>query len=150
MTNMASASRPRAALAIAGLSAAILLAACATAGAPSASPSPAPPSPAPSARPTPTPIVAPARTAQQAAALVIATNPLFAGARAPDPEMIGASKWWKATPLAAGGYSIEMTVGWGDCPAGCINRHVWTFEVSANGQVKLVSETGDPVEDVPA
>jgi hypothetical protein len=145
MTNLTSASRPRAAFAIAGLSAAILIAACAAAGAPSASPSPAP-----SARPTPTPIVAPSRTAEQAAALVIATNPLFAGARPLDSEMIGASKWWKATTLAGGGYSIEMTIGWGDCPAGCINRHVWTFEVAADGQVKLVSETGPPVEDVPA
>jgi hypothetical protein len=145
MTTLISRLSPRPALAIAGLSAAILLAACAAAGAPSPSPSPTP-----SARPTPTPIAAPARTAEQAAALVIATNPLFAGARPLDPEMIGASKWWKATPLAGGGYSIELTVGSGDCPAGCINRHVWTFEVAADGQVKLVSETGPPVEDVPA
>ena len=145
MTNLPSAPRHRGALAIVVLSAAILVAACAAARAPSSSPSPTP-----SARPTPTPIVAPARTAEQAAALVIATNPLFVGARALNPEMMGASKWWKATPLAGGGYSIEVTIGWGDCPAGCINRHVWTFEVTANGQVKLVTETGDPVEDVPA
>jgi hypothetical protein len=145
MTNLTGAVGPRAALAFIVLGAAILVAACAAAGAPSPSPSPSP-----TARPTPTPIVAPARTAEEAAALVIATNPLFAGARPLDPEMIGASKWWKATPLAGGGYSIELTVGWGDCPAGCINRHVWTFEVAANGGVKLVGETGPPVEDVPA
>ena len=145
MTNLASAPRHRVALASVALSAAILVAACAAAGAPSPSTNPTP-----SARPTPTPIVAPVRTAEQAAALVIATNPLFVGARPLNPEMMGASKWWKATPLAGGGYSIEVTIGWGDCPAGCINRHVWTFEVTANGQVKLVTETGDPVEDVPA
>jgi hypothetical protein len=143
MTNLPRASSSRFALAVASLCVALLVAACAAPGAPRPSPAPTP-----SFRPTPTPIVVPARTAEQAAALVIATNPLFAGARALGPEMIGASKWWKATPLAGGGYSIEVTVGSGDCPAGCINRHVWTFEVTADGQVKLVGETGDPVEDV--
>lgn len=76
---------------------------------------------------------------------MIATNPRFKGATPRTPELVGASKWWVALPLAAGGFRIELTVGWGDCPAGCISRHVWTFEVSAAGQVSLVSETGDAV-----
>lgn len=84
-------------------------------------------------------------TPEEAAALVIATNRVFAGAIQLTADIIGASKWWVATPLPSGGFSVEVTVGWGDCPAGCINRHVWTFEVSPEGQVKLVSEKGDEV-----
>lgn len=117
-----------------------VLAACGPAGAPS-------PSPAPSARPTPTPIVAPASTPEEAAALVIATDSRFAGTLPLTPGVIGASKWWTATPLAGGGFEIEITMGWGDCPAGCIERHVWTFEVDESGAVELIEETGDPVPD---
>ncbi len=121
-----------------GLLTSILVAACGPAAAPS-------PSPVPTARPTPTPIAAPVSTPDEAAALVIATNSLFAGAMPLTPEVIGASKWWTAAPLSDGGYRIELTVGWGDCPAGCIERHVWTFDVDATGAVRLVGETGDPV-----
>ena len=117
---------------------ATVVAACGGAGAPS-------PSPVPTIRPTPTPIAAPATTPAEAAALVIATNPIFQGALPLTPDVIGASKWWVATPLAGGGYTIELTVGWGDCQAGCIERHVWTFEVAPDGTVKLVSESGDEV-----
>jgi hypothetical protein len=88
---------------------------------------------------------------EDAAALVIATDPRFAGAMQLRPDVIGATKWWVATPLAGGGYTIEVTVGWGDCPAGCIERHVWTHEVKPDGSVKLVGETGDEVPvDLPA
>jgi len=120
------------------------LAACSAAGAPS-------PTPAPTVRPTPTPIVARVSSPADAAALVIATNPIFGGTMELRPDVIGASRWWTATPLAGGGFRIELTIGWGDCMAGCIERHVWTFDVDASGGVKLVSETGDPVpSDLPA
>lgn len=90
-------------------------------------------------------------TPEAAAALVIATNPIFAGAMPLTPDVIGATKWWTATAIAGGGYTIELTLGWGDCPAGCIERHVWTFEVTAEGGVRLVSESGDEVPvDLPA
>ena len=121
-----------------GLLSAILLAACGGASASS-------PSPVPTPRPTPTPIAPPVSTPEEAAALVIATNDLFAGAMPLSPDVIGASKWWTATPLAGGGYEIEVTIGWGDCPAGCIERHVWTYEVDPSGAVELIEETGDPV-----
>ena len=137
MTNR---STPRTALLFIGLSAAMLIAACSAAAGPSPSPVPSP-----SARPTPTPIVARVTTPEAAAALVIAADPRFAGTMPLSPDVIGASQWWVATPLASGGYSIELTIGWGDCPAGCINKHVWTYEVTSDGQVKLVSETGEPV-----
>jgi hypothetical protein len=109
------------------------------------------PSPAPTVRPTPTPITVTLAAPADAAALVIATNPMFAGATQLKPDVIGASKYWKAEPLASGGYRIELTIGWGDCPAGCIERHVWTYDVDANGGLTLVGETGDPVpSDLPA
>jgi hypothetical protein len=120
---------------------AAMLAACGPADAPS-------PSPAPSVRPTPTPIAAPVTTPADAAARVIATDALFKDAIELTPDIIGASKWWTATPGARGGYTIVLTVGWGDCPAGCSSRHVWTFDVKADGTLALVSETGEPVPSV--
>ena len=107
--------------------------------------------PTASARPTPTPVTAEVSSPGDAAALVIATNPMFTGAMAEDPNTIGASKWWVATPLANGGYEIVITVGWGDCMAGCIERHTWTYEVAADGTLELIADEGDPVpSDLPA
>lgn len=118
--------------------------ACSAASAPTSTP-------APTVRPTPTPITVRVATAADAAALVIATNPMFAGTMEQRPDVIGASRWWTAEALPGGGYRIEVTIGWGDCMAGCIERHIWTYEVDANGGLKLVSETGDPVpSDLPA
>ena len=109
------------------------------------------PSPAPTVRPTPTPIVARVAAPGDAAVLVIATNPMFAGTMELRPDVIGASRWWTAEPLASGGYRVEVTVGWGDCPAGCIEHHAWTFDVDASGSLKMVGESGDPVHsDLPA
>jgi hypothetical protein len=120
------------------------ISACSAAGAPS-------PTPEPTVRPTSTPIVTRVSSPADAAALVIDTNPIFAGTMELRPDVIGLSRWWTATPLVTGGYRVELTVGWGDCMAGCIERHIWTFEVDASGGVTLVSETGDPVpSDLPA
>lgn len=119
----------------------VIFAACGAAATPT-------PSPAPSIRPTPTPVAAPVKTPADAATRVIASDPLFDGAMEQSSELIGASKWWTATEAAAGGYTVVLTVGWGDCPAGCIDRHVWTFDVKADGSVALVSETGEPVPSV--
>ena len=135
------------------LLACLALAACGGTAAPSPTPvSTTPPTVAPTPKPTPTPVPSPATTpAEAAAAAVIATNPMFAGITPLAPDVIGASRWYVATPLAGGGYGIEVTIGWGDCPAGCIQRHVWTFEVAPDGTVNLKSETGDPVpSDLPA
>jgi len=124
-----------------GLAFVLVLAACAAAGA----------SPAPTVRPTPTPIAANVASPQDAAAIVIASNPVFAGTTQLNPDVIGASKWWTAAPLTDGGYQIEITVGWGDCMAGCIERHMWTYEVKRDGALRLISEQGDEVPvDLPA
>ena len=116
---------------------AFVLAACSTAG----TPAPSPTGPAP----TPTPIAADVNSAADAAALVIATNPLFEGAAELNPDMIGASKYWEAQALDDGAFQITMTIGWGDCPAGCIERHVWVYNVTADGALTLVEESGDPL-----
>ncbi len=114
----------------------LLIAACSSAGA--ASPSQSRPAP------TPTPIAADVTTPEEAAALVIATDPRFAGTIKLNPDLIGASQWWEAAPLDDG-FKITLTIGWGDCPAGCINRHTWVYQVTADGGVTLLEESGDPM-----
>jgi hypothetical protein len=112
------------------------------------SPGSSSPVPTPSASlsaPTPTPISAEVTSPADAAALVIATDPRFEGAIALTPDVIGASRWWEGAALADGAYRITLTIGWGDCPAGCINQHTWAFRVTADGQVTLLEESGDPV-----
>jgi hypothetical protein len=101
--------------------------------------------PPPTPRPTPTPIVVHVATPEEAAALVIASDPRFAGTIKLSPDIIGASRWWEAAALADGGFQIMLTIGWGDCPSGCIDRHSWVYRVTADGLVTLESETGDPM-----
>ena len=84
-------------------------------------------------------------TPEEAAALVIASDPRFAGTIKLSPDNIGASRWWEAAALADGGFQIMLTIGWGDCPSGCIDRHSWVYRVTADGLVTLESETGDPM-----
>ena len=104
------------------------------------------PSPGASAdAPTPTPVAAPVASLEDAAARAITTDPRFAGATQVQPGSIGLTKWWTGEALDRGAYKIEVTLGWGDCPAGCINRHTWAFEVAADGTVTPKGESGDPV-----
>ena len=35
--------------------------------------------------------------------------------------------------------------GWGDCPAGCISRHFWKFNVRFDGTVVFITSYGDPL-----
>jgi hypothetical protein len=105
--------------------------------------------PGPSAVPTPTPVptvvAAPVSSPEDAAARVIATDPRFAGATMLQPGSVGLTKWWEWLALDSGGYEIKLTLGWGDCPAGCIDHHTWIFDVAADGTVTKVSESGDEV-----
>ena len=100
---------------------------------------------APPPTPRPTPIAVHVATPEEAAALVIASDPRFAGTIKLSPDIIGASRWWEAAALADGGFQIMLTIGWGDCPSGCIDRHSWVYRVTADGLVTLESETGDPM-----
>jgi hypothetical protein len=109
----------------------LVLAACSAGGGPPASPSPSPAGPI---------VTSP----EEAAARVQAEHPEFAGLGPLDPDLIGACCWSEAKAVD-GGYQVVFTVGWGDCPAGCINRHRWTFAVAPAGQVGLIGEEGPEV-----
>ncbi len=87
--------------------------------------------------------------AQDAAAAVAAVNPLLSGIGPKDPNMIGQANWWEATPGEAAKPPVTWTIiyriGWGDCQAGCIDQHVWTYQVDPDGTVTLLSESGSPL-----
>lgn len=42
------------------------------------------------------------------------------------------------------GWRLDYSVGFGDCPAGCIHRHTWSFAVSAGGAVSFLGRSGPP------
>jgi hypothetical protein len=119
----------------------LLLLLIATACAGAASGPVAPPVPA---QPTPAPSVAgPVTTPDQAIAAVVAFEPRFAGVDAKDPNMIGQSAWYEVKPASGvGAFLVTMRIGWGDCPSGCIDQHVWTYAVAPDGTVTLQQETG--------
>jgi hypothetical protein len=109
------------------------LAACAGAAPPTAS---APPSVAPSGQ-----VAGP----EDAVARVVAANPQFAGIGPLNNDLIGQCCWYQVTP-AAGGFRVTIHLGWGDCPAGCIEKHEWVYSVAAaDGAVTLLGESGNPV-----
>ena len=115
---------------------AALVAACASSATPSS-----PPSAVPSA-----PIVGTVDTPEEAVAAVVAFEPRFEGITPIMPDVIGQSSWYTVTPASGvGAFIVEIQVGWGDCQAGCISRHVWTYVVQPDGSVALQSERGDPV-----
>ncbi|MEA2676520.1 MAG: hypothetical protein QOJ81_661 [Chloroflexota bacterium] len=59
-------------------------------------------------------------------------------------DVVGQSAWYEAYE-EAGGYAVKLTVGAGDCQAGCIERHTWTYHVDADGTVTLVGDEGDDI-----
>lgn len=98
--------------------------------------------------PTPAPGVT---TAEEAVSAIRARVPLFDGIDPLNPDMIGQSAWWeaaaqgKATPPV--GWDVTFTIGWGDCEAGCIDRHQWVWSVAADGTVAFTGESGSLVTD---
>ena len=94
--------------------------------------------------PSPSPGTSTITTPEQAAARVAEVAPGLEGIRAKDPDLIGGCCFWEATPTADG-FQVTFEVGWGDCPAGCIERHRWTYSVSRDGAVSLIAESGSPV-----
>jgi hypothetical protein len=40
---------------------------------------------------------------------------------------------------------LDYSVGFGECPAGCISRHTWSFAVRDDGTVLFLDETGPPI-----
>ena len=100
-------------------------------------PSPATPPPSPA---TPPPAVGPL-TADEAVALVLTVDPRFGVLKPRDLGMIGQSAWYEVVPTGTG-YLVTVSIGWGDCPSGCIERRTWVYSVSASGVVELVSVSG--------
>jgi hypothetical protein len=86
------------------------------------------------------------RSADEAVALVLAHEERFAGIRPYDPGLIGQAAWYEVAE-AADGWRVVIRIGWGDCPAGCISEHRWTYAVGGDGGVSLLGETGDPLPD---
>ncbi|HEY4752032.1 MAG TPA: hypothetical protein VIH37_02030, partial [Candidatus Limnocylindrales bacterium] len=84
-------------------------------------------------------------TREQAFAAVAARSPWFDGAKAKDPQAIGKAVTWEATAGPGDTWTVTVDVGWGDCPAGCTDHHVWTFTVGADGTVSLASASGPAV-----
>lgn len=81
----------------------------------------------------------------QAAALVFASEAIFGSIKQREGDVVGQSMDY-STSTTGDGYGVVITMGSGDCPSGCINKHTWTYSVSHDGRVKLVSEQGDEVE----
>jgi hypothetical protein len=76
---------------------------------------------------------------------VFASNPIFSSIRQRDAQVIGDSMDFSTITLD-NGFGVSITMGSGDCPSGCVNKHTWNYTVSADGQVKLVSEQGEEVD----
>lgn len=43
---------------------------------------------------------------------------------------------------------LTYSLGWGDCPSGCIDRHYWYFEVSTSGEVTYTGSSGTPIPEL--
>jgi hypothetical protein len=85
-------------------------------------------------------------TPAQAARLALAQQSRFAGIAPFDENLIGQASWYRVT-ATADGWQVLIRIGWGDCPAGCMNEHRWTYAVGQDARIELVSETGDPLPD---
>lgn len=83
---------------------------------------------------------------EDAARLVLATDERFVGIQPRDPDLIGQAAWYEVAE-PTDGWQVQVYMGWGDCPAGCIHHHVWTYEVTRGGAVRLLSEEGDPLQE---
>lgn len=104
------------------------------------------PGPTSGTSPSPTSVPPGVITPADALARVIAMEPRLAGIQAFDTGLIGQSSWYTVEPASGvGAYVVSVRVGWGDCPAGCIDEHSWVYLVGADGAVSVVSEAGPPV-----
>jgi hypothetical protein len=126
---------PRLAVLITLFAVAIVVAACGSSSGPSGAPSP-------------TTGGGPVTTEAQAIARVMAHEPRLTGITKRDPDAIGQASWYEVQPASGvGAFVVSVRVGWGDCPAGCIDEHTWVYAIGPDGSVTLQSEGGP---DVPA
>lgn len=85
-------------------------------------------------------------TAAEAVSMALAQQSRFAGIGPLDEELIGQAAWYEVA-TAGDGWEVLIRIGWGDCPAGCINQHRWIYGVTHDGSVHLISEDGDALPD---
>jgi hypothetical protein len=99
----------------------------------------------------PTPAPASIDTPEAAASLIAHRVPLFDGFGPLSSDMIGQDRYWQADPIDAGtppsGWKVTFFVGWGDCQAGCIDRHTWTWSVLRDGTVTWGEEAGSVLSE---
>ncbi|MBA2718056.1 MAG: carboxypeptidase regulatory-like domain-containing protein [Chloroflexi bacterium] len=125
---------------ILALVAAATIAILATGCSPATTPSPSSPSTSPSAAPSASAVTTP----EAAAALVLASDARFTGLKAKNPDLIGGCCFYEVVPKGSN-YEVMVEIGWGDCPAGCINRHHWFYTVTPAGTVTFDREDGPVV-----
>jgi hypothetical protein len=125
---------------VAGAAAISLLVAACGGAAPTASPVP------PAASASPAPSARPADSAQSAVDAVRARVPLLDGFGPKDPDLIGQATFWTATSTSAG-WEVTFETGWGDCQAGCIDRHTWSWTVKRDGSIAFVAEAGSALPE---
>ncbi len=94
----------------------------------------------------PTPSPATITTPDEAVARLVATEPRFAGLKPYNRDgLVGQSRYYMVEQEPAStAYLVSVFIGWGDCPAGCINSHSWKYRVARDGTVTLTFEGGDP------
>jgi len=96
--------------------------------------------------PSPTARPGPVTTPADALSRVITTEPRLTGIRPFDTGLIGQASWYTVEPASGvGAFIVGVRIGWGDCPAGCINEHSWGYAIGPRGEVSLLSEAGEPV-----
>jgi len=88
----------------------------------------------------------PPGTAVDAARLALSQQARFAGIGPIDENLIGQAAWYRVAE-SGDGWEVLIRIGWGDCPAGCINQHMWTYAVGRDSSVELVGEEGDAMPD---
>lgn len=71
------------------------------------------------------------------------------GVLAADPNGWGGDGNDIRATVRDGGWRLDYSVGFGDCPSGCIHRHTWSFAVGADGEVRYLGASGAPAPPPP-
>ena len=88
----------------------------------------------------------PITTSEEAHAAVLAAGAPFAEFALLTDNLIGADSWYQAKGEVGSDapWTIVYTYGWGDCPAGCISTHTFTYLVDPlTGAATFDSHQGD-------
>ena len=92
------------------------------------------------------PIQLPIDTPAEAHDAVIANGTPFGDFVLLDDALIGASQYYevKGEPGSSAAWIVVYTYGWGDCPAGCISRHTFAYQVDpVSGVASFDSQQGE-------